>query len=51
MFLCTITKKPVFQWLALAALAVWAVIEICRLAGKAKRNRKEGWRGVRNQRE
>ncbi len=48
MVLCTITKKPVFQWLALAALAVWVVIEICRLADKVKRNRKEGRRAVRN---
>lgn len=32
MFLCSIFKKPIFQWIALAALAVWVAVEIGRIA-------------------
>ena len=39
MFLCTITKKPVFQWLALAALLLWVAIEIIRLISSARKKR------------
>ncbi len=29
MFLCSIFRKPVFQWIAVAALVIWVVIMVC----------------------
>jgi len=47
MFLCAITGKPVFQWPALAALAVWLAFEVRALAGNAGKTRDENGRPER----
>lgn len=42
MLLCTITKKPVFQWIALAAVVIWVTVEIGRLIARAAKKKPSG---------
>ena len=42
MLLCTITKKPVFQWIALGALIIWVSVEIGHLIARAAKRKRSG---------
>ena len=42
MLLCTITKKPVFQWIALGALLIWVSVEVGRLIARAAKRKPSG---------